>query len=343
MRGTTTSSCGRSRSVPRGWTTLERALNPVLGKSLVVYGEKVGHLMNRCDTRCPRSRASSPRSEVSRDRRRDRGDPAARRQHPVDPRRPHRPVEPRRSGDGARRRRPPRRGRARRTSGCARCSGPTARGTRTTWVDAGQGRRARHQRHVLHRQRRLAPLPRAPATPRSSSRSGPSSSAPSTSRSTTSTRPARSRGAATSPGDGALLTGSSSIYSSLRCAIAIAERLGRERPDWELSLGSLAIAIAHRPDVFLDKDRWAMDWYYPILGGVLRGHAAARAARREWDTFVVAGPRRALRVRPAVGHRGRDVRARDGARRASGSTTARASCSRGCSSCATTTVATGPA
>src|SRR5690606_31642961 len=39
-------------------------------------------------------------------------------------------------------------------------------------------------------------------------------------------------------GKGALLTGSSSIYSSLRCAIAAAERLGRERPDWELSLGS---------------------------------------------------------------------------------------------------------
>jgi len=60
-------------------------------------------------------------------------------------------------------------------------------------------------------------------------------------------------------GKGALLTGSSSIYSSLRCAIAAAERLGRERPDWELSLGSLAIAIAHRPDRFLDKERWAMD------------------------------------------------------------------------------------
>ena len=65
----------------------------------------------------------------------------------------------------------------------------------------------------------------------------------------------------------------------LRCAIAIAERLGHERPDWELSLGSLAIAIAHRPDVFLDKDRWAMDWYYPILGGVLRGYAADSARR----------------------------------------------------------------
>ncbi|HEX5094902.1 MAG TPA: hypothetical protein VFX21_02760, partial [Acidimicrobiia bacterium] len=88
---------------------------------------------------------------------------------------------------------------------------------------------------------------------------------------------------------GALLTGSSSIYSSVRCAIAAAERLGQERPDWELSLGSLAIAIAHRPERFLEKERWAMDWYYPILGGVLRGHAAEARIASRWDTFVVPG------------------------------------------------------
>jgi hypothetical protein len=87
-------------------------------------------------------------------------------------------------------------------------------------------------------------------------------------------------------GKGALLTGSSSIYSSLRCAIAAAERLGHERPDWELSLGSLAIAIAHRPERFLDKERWAMDWYYPVLAGVLRGRAAEARFASKWDTFV---------------------------------------------------------
>ncbi len=90
-------------------------------------------------------------------------------------------------------------------------------------------------------------------------------------------------------GRGALLTGSSSIYSSLRCAIAAAERLGRDRPDWELSLGSLAIAVAHRPERFLDKERWAMDWYYPVLGGVLRGHAAHARVAAKWDVFVAEG------------------------------------------------------
>ena len=89
------------------------------------------------------------------------------------------------------------------------------------------------------------------------------------------------------PDDGALLTGSSSIHLSLRCAIAIAEQLDHERPDWELSLGALAIAIAHRPDVFLDKQRWAMDWYYPILGGVLRGYPANARVAAGWSTFAV--------------------------------------------------------
>jgi hypothetical protein len=91
------------------------------------------------------------------------------------------------------------------------------------------------------------------------------------------------------PDDGALLTGSSSIHHSLKCALAIAARLGHERPDWELSLGALAIAVAHRPDVFLDKDRWAMDWYYPILGGVLRGYPADARVASRWPTFVVDG------------------------------------------------------
>ena len=32
-----------------------------------------------------------------------------------------------------------------------------------------------------------------------------------------------------------------------------------------------------------------MDWYYPILGGVLRGHAAEARIAAKWDTFVVSG------------------------------------------------------
>ena len=91
------------------------------------------------------------------------------------------------------------------------------------------------------------------------------------------------------PDDGSLLTGCSSIHLSLKCAIAIGEQLGHERPDWELSLGALATAIAHRPGVFLDKQRWAMDWYYPILGGVLRGDPALARVADGASRFLVDG------------------------------------------------------
>jgi hypothetical protein len=91
------------------------------------------------------------------------------------------------------------------------------------------------------------------------------------------------------PSDGALLTGSSSVHLSLRCAIAIAEELGHSRPEWDVTLLLLADAISHRSHLFLDKQRWAMDWYYPILGGVVRGAAARERIDEGWDRFVVEG------------------------------------------------------
>ncbi len=76
----------------------------------------------------------------------------------------------------------------------------------------------------------------------------------------------------------ALLTGSSSIHHSLRCAIGLAELLGHERPDWELSAARLAQVITDHPEAFAPKHRWAMDWYYPVLSGVLTGEAARRGS-----------------------------------------------------------------
>ena len=90
----------------------------------------------------------------------------------------------------------------------------------------------------------------------------------------------------------ALLTGSSSICHSLRCAIAIAEHLGQERPDWELSAARLAHVIrAHvdgdMPDAFAPKHRWAMDWYYPVLTGVVRDEDGLAHLDARSDTFLV--------------------------------------------------------
>lgn len=85
----------------------------------------------------------------------------------------------------------------------------------------------------------------------------------------------------------ALLTASSSIYMSVRCAVAIAEQIGEERPDWEISIGLLAHAIAHRQNAFWPKPRWSMDWYYPVLVGVVRDTDAFVRLQSRWDTFLV--------------------------------------------------------
>jgi hypothetical protein len=87
----------------------------------------------------------------------------------------------------------------------------------------------------------------------------------------------------------ALLTGSSSAYFSVRCAIAIAEELGDDQPDWELAAGRLAQAVAHRPEAFEPKVPWAMDWYYPVLCGAVSGAAARARLAERWDEFVMDG------------------------------------------------------
>jgi len=91
------------------------------------------------------------------------------------------------------------------------------------------------------------------------------------------------------PDDYALLTGSSSMYHSLRCAIALAERLAQPQPHWELAAALLGHAVACHGEAFADKSRFSMDWYYPVLGGPVRGTAAERMLKAGWDTFVVPG------------------------------------------------------
>jgi hypothetical protein len=97
------------------------------------------------------------------------------------------------------------------------------------------------------------------------------------------------RDASGTPGEFALLSGCASIYQGLRCATALAELAGDPQPDWELAAGQLAHVVACHPEAFADKSRFAMDWYYPVLGGALRGAEAASRLASAWDTFVVAG------------------------------------------------------
>jgi hypothetical protein len=87
----------------------------------------------------------------------------------------------------------------------------------------------------------------------------------------------------------ALLTGCSSMYHALRCALALADVVGEPQPDWELSAAMLGHALSAHPDRFAPRERYSMDWYYPVLGGALRGPAGHSRLDADWDTFVVPG------------------------------------------------------
>jgi hypothetical protein len=86
----------------------------------------------------------------------------------------------------------------------------------------------------------------------------------------------------------ALLTSTSSILHSLRCAVAVAGQLGVERPEWELAADRAAHAVNRRPEAFASKDRWAMDWYYPVLSGAVRGEAAGARIDARWSEFLLS-------------------------------------------------------
>jgi len=91
------------------------------------------------------------------------------------------------------------------------------------------------------------------------------------------------------PWTGPLLTSCSSIYLSLRCAIALSETVGLDKPEWELALTCLRDAIVDEPDAFDDKQLFSMDWYYPVLTGVIEGDQARDRIFERWDTFVIDG------------------------------------------------------
>ena len=89
--------------------------------------------------------------------------------------------------------------------------------------------------------------------------------------------------------DFALLTGSSSIYQSLRAGVALADLLDDPQPEWELAGGRLGHAVREHRDLFEDKSAHSMDWYYPVLGGAVRGRDAFELLESRWDEFVRPG------------------------------------------------------
>ncbi|MCH9691254.1 MAG: terpene cyclase/mutase family protein [Gammaproteobacteria bacterium] len=90
----------------------------------------------------------------------------------------------------------------------------------------------------------------------------------------------------------ALITGCASIYKSLECGIHIAHSLKLVRPHWKLARHKLGLALRDKPERFdrtwESKARFSMDWFYPVLCGVIDGDAARARLQAKWDQFVVA-------------------------------------------------------
>ena len=86
----------------------------------------------------------------------------------------------------------------------------------------------------------------------------------------------------------ALLTGSSSIYMSLKCALALAKILGHPTDRWQQALIKLGDAIRYRPHLFnMTKSRYSMYWFYPILSGALTGDDAQKRIDKYWKKYVI--------------------------------------------------------
>jgi len=87
----------------------------------------------------------------------------------------------------------------------------------------------------------------------------------------------------------ALVAGSSSIYHAFACGVALSELVDEPQPEWELAAGRLAHALRDHEGRFTPKSRFSMDWYYPVLGGAVRGVAADARLAARWQDFVVPG------------------------------------------------------
>jgi len=91
----------------------------------------------------------------------------------------------------------------------------------------------------------------------------------------------------------ALVTGCSSIYLSLQCAARIAGVLGEPAKDIMAARYRLGEALRNKPERFdrtwESKARYSMDWFYPVLTGVVRGQAASNRLQQRWDEFIEPG------------------------------------------------------
>lgn len=90
-----------------------------------------------------------------------------------------------------------------------------------------------------------------------------------------------------------LLTGASSILKSLECAIAISKILDLDsNKKWTKAYKLLAYAIKNPKGLFdktIDRSRFSMDWYYPIISGVLSDSEKDKYIKKIYKDFYIEG------------------------------------------------------
>ncbi len=99
------------------------------------------------------------------------------------------------------------------------------------------------------------------------------------------------------PFEAPLLTGSASTHGSIVCALRIAQALGHERPRWEDAREKLGEAVRAGFGLYVHErlpeipGRYSMDWYYPVLGGAIRGAEARKVLTHKGmnETFITEG------------------------------------------------------
>ena len=87
-----------------------------------------------------------------------------------------------------------------------------------------------------------------------------------------------------------LLSGASSIFMSLKCALAVANILGKRNIAWEISFDKLGRSIRETIHHYnVSKSRFSMYWFYPVLCGALTGEKAENRIKKYWDRYVIEG------------------------------------------------------
>ena len=93
--------------------------------------------------------------------------------------------------------------------------------------------------------------------------------------------------------DDSLITGSSSIYKSLECAEYLYSLLNEDAVSLRDAKEFLKDSLVNRPErydrTWVTKSRYSMDWYYPVLCGVLDKKTSLKRIDDKWDEFIVAG------------------------------------------------------